>query len=69
MPTFYIGFYYYQLNQYVSYYSVKLCFLKVLLNLNIVLKKKLALSQPLLVNQLGRAASGREGGGGLPCRF
>ena len=47
MPTVYIGFCYYQLNQYGSYYLWRSVLFKieneVLLNLDIVMKKKLVL--------------------------
>ena len=52
MPTFYIGFCHYQLHQYGSYYSYEVVLFKVesevSLNLDIVMKKKLVLYQPLL---------------------
>ena len=52
MPTFYIGFCYYQLNQYGCYYPCEAVLFQVesevLLNLDIVMKKKLVLYHPLL---------------------
>ena len=52
MPTFYVGFCHYQLHQYGSYYSYEVVLFKVesevSLNLDIVMKKKLVLYQPLL---------------------
>ena len=52
MSTLYIGFCYFYLNQYGSYYPYKAVHFKVereaLLNLDIIMKKKLVLYQPFL---------------------
>ena len=74
MPTFYIGFCHNQLHQYGSYQPCKAGLFKVesefLLNLDILLKKKLVLYQPRLRKKINfgeQLEIGRVGG--FPCLF